>query len=53
MVQSLWDAAKAVLRKKFAEIPQEARKILNKQPNFTTKRERRKIRQKQRGVNKT
>ena len=38
--QNLWDAAKAVLRGKFILItilPQETRKISNRQPNFTPK----------------
>ena len=40
MVQYLWDAAKAVLRRKLIAItglPQEARKISNNQPNLTHK----------------
>lgn len=38
LLKILWDAAKAVLegRGKFIAIPQETRKISNKQPNFTT-----------------
>ena len=37
-MQNLWDAAKVVLRGKFiAILPQETRKISNKQPNFTPK----------------
>ena len=44
--QNLWDAAKAVLKREFYSItilPQETRKISNKQPNLTPKaiRERR------------
>ena len=38
--QNLWGAAKAVLRGKFILItilPQETRKILNRQPKFTSK----------------
>ena len=38
--QNLWGAAKAVLRGKFILItilPQETRKISNRQPNFTPK----------------
>ena len=35
--QNLWDAAKAVLRRKFIAIPQESRKTSNRQPNFTPK----------------
>ena len=36
--QNLWDAAKAILRWKFITIlPQELRKIQNRQPNFTPK----------------
>ena len=38
--QNLWDAAKAVLRKKFYSntiLPQETRKTLNRQPNFIPK----------------
>ena len=37
--QNLWDAAKAVLRGKFSNtiLPQEIRKTLNRQPNFTPK----------------
>ena len=35
-IQNLCGASKAILRGKFIEIlPQETRKILNKQPNFT------------------
>ena len=46
MTQDLWDAAKAVLRGKFisyTSLPQETRKILNKQSNLKPKgiRERR------------
>ena len=46
MTQNLWDAAKAVLRGKFINntiLPQETKKILNKQPLLTPKttRERR------------
>ena len=40
MIQNLWDAAKAVLRGKFIAItslPQETRKISNKQCNLTPK----------------
>ena len=41
MSQNLWNAAKAVLRGKFIYsnriLPQETRKILNRQPNFTPK----------------
>ena len=45
-IQNLWDAAKAVLRRKFianSSSPQEKRKISNKQSNLTPKaiRERR------------
>ena len=38
-IQNLWDAAKAVLRGKFSNtiLPQEIRKTLNRQPNFTPK----------------
>ena len=38
--QNLWDAAKAVLRGNFYSntiLPQEIRKALNRQPNFTPK----------------
>ena len=38
--QNLWDAAKAVLRRKVysnTSLPQERRKTLNRQPNFTPK----------------
>ena len=38
--QNLWDAAKAVLRGKFYSntiLPQETRKTLNRQPNFSPK----------------
>ena len=35
--QNLWDAAKAVLKGKFAILPQETRKTLNRQNNFTPK----------------
>ena len=36
--ENLWDAAKAILRWKFITIlPQELRKIQNRQPNFTPK----------------
>ena len=38
--QNLWDAAKAVLRGKFYSntiLPQETRKTLNRQSNFTPK----------------
>ena len=35
--QNLWDAAKAVLKGKFTILPQETRKTLNRQPNFTPK----------------
>ena len=40
MTQNLWDSAKAVLRGRFISdtiLPQEARKILNRQPSFTPK----------------
>ena len=33
--KNLWDAAKAVLKGKFTILPQETRKTLNRQPNFT------------------
>ena len=36
-IQSLWDAAKAVLRGKLIAITVRTRKTLNKQPNFTPK----------------
>ena len=37
--QNLWDAAKAVLREVYSNtvLPQETRKISNRQPNFTPK----------------
>ena len=36
--QNLWDAAKAIPRGTFiAILPQETRKTLNREPNFTTK----------------
>ena len=35
--QNLWDAAKAVLKGKFTILPQETRKTLNRQNNFTPK----------------
>ena len=39
MIQNFWDAGKVVLRGKYIKYrpPQEARKILNKLPNFTKK----------------
>ena len=39
-VQSLWDAAKAILRGKYIAKSWEARKVPNTQPNHTTKRAR-------------
>ena len=35
--QNLWDAAKAVLKGQFTILPQETRKTLNRQNNFTPK----------------
>ena len=35
--RNLWNSAKAVLRGKFTMIPQETRKISNKQPNLPPK----------------
>ena len=46
--QNLWDAAKAVLREVYSNtiLPQETRKTLNRQPNFTPKTTEKKEEQK-------
>ena len=39
IIKNLWDTAKAVLREVYSNtiLPQETRKTLNRQPNFTPK----------------